>query len=83
MKHWIEDVVDEVVEDARYVLDTIWESLLTDGRPIFNVELTKQQQLQRFMDLPTRAEIAEHIRRFEGVEEAIKYLNRMEREKNE
>jgi len=76
-EHMAEKFVRLLEEQFQRDLETLNEWWRIDGRPAFTTELSEQEELAWWMDMPRRVAMLEKIRAEKGYEEMMKFEAKM------
>ena len=76
-QHRTELLVTALKEQFKHDVDVLKEFLTVDGRPIFTVRLTPDEELSRFRDPTMMQQVLADIERRQGPEAVGKYIQHM------
>lgn len=76
-QHSTERLVAALKEQFKHDVEMVKEFLTVDGRPIFTVKLTPDEELARFRDPNMQQQVLADIERRQGPEAVGKYIQHM------
>jgi len=78
-QHPDEVLIEALKEQFKHDVSMMVDYLTVNGRPLFHVRLTRDEELTRFRDPQTREEQLKQIEAREGPEAVGRYVSRMYR----